>query len=79
MENRSCNINSITDIIKESVSLTFESIMMEEIDRIQAQAQEKLDKFTKEQKQKAKDTANNMAIELLKRMDRDSISLEIRI
>lgn len=79
MENRTFKLNSITDLIKESVSVTFESIMMEEIDRIKHQAQENLDKFTEEQKKKARDTANNMAIELLRRMDHEGLSLEIRI
>lgn len=72
-------ITSITEIVEQSIRQTFESIVLEEIEQIKHQAQEKLDRFIEDQKIQAKKTAQKMTLELMQKMNSSGVSVEFKL
>lgn len=72
-------LNSLTDIVKVEVSKAFEEIILEEIDKIVAHAQSRLDTFAEAQRVEARKAAQKMTLELLHKMNSSGLSVEFKI
>lgn len=74
------NINSsLKDIIKKTVSSSFEEMMLREFEKIENEFKNKLDLKIVEAKKEIKKQANSMTLELLHKMDINGISVEFKL
>lgn len=71
-------IDSFINLIETPIRKSFESIMMDEIEKIRQEAIFKIDKCCKEQKIKAQETAQKLTLSMLQKLDSDRIVLEFK-
>lgn len=72
------NITSMADVIREAMKYHYESLMINEINKIEAIAIESIRRLTEEKKKNVKQEANKLVVELLSKADINGISVELK-
>lgn len=71
-------LESFNDLVTAQVRNVFEKVMVDEVNRIEASMMERLKKFGDEQRSKARESANKMTLEVLRKMDVNEVSITFR-
>lgn len=77
--NHAVKTSILSDTLKEVIQKSFLSIMTDEINKLENEMLQKINKITKEAKDQAKKEANKMTIELLQKADLQGFSVELKL